>query len=248
MKSTKKKSTIETAAMDLRAIVQAVESGGLLGSEDELVSKLGVSRATLRQVARLLEREGWLIVKRGINGGYFAGRPDLKAVENSVSAYLSMVDADAKETAVVGTFLWMEILKRAAEIRTEKAALLAQTLRDRVAAVRAHASMNEMLEVELDFRAELLELINSRYIEFIFQINIIYGRMRSAVPSSYEENTPEHYQFVEAWRQAKMMELAAIQNGDGALAVLAARHSRNLWDVHWRGVGYYSEGLVQRNK
>ena len=76
------KSTIDAAASRLRALARAANADALLGSEEALVAQLGVSRATLRQVARLLEREGLLKVRRGINGGYFAARPDLRTVEH----------------------------------------------------------------------------------------------------------------------------------------------------------------------
>jgi len=54
--------------------VLAAKEGALIGSEESLIADLGVSRSTLRQAARLLEREGLLRVKRGINGGYY-GQP-----------------------------------------------------------------------------------------------------------------------------------------------------------------------------
>ena len=82
------KSAIDTAAANLRSIVHSAEEGALLGSEEALVTKLGVSRATVRQAARLVEREGLLRVRRGINGGYFAARPDAHSIKAAVSSHL----------------------------------------------------------------------------------------------------------------------------------------------------------------
>ena len=46
------------AAERLRTIVLDADEGAFIGSEDALISQLGCSRSTVRQVARLLEREG----------------------------------------------------------------------------------------------------------------------------------------------------------------------------------------------
>lgn len=88
---TKPKSALDEAASRLRSIALTAKEGGLVGSEETLIAKLGVSRATVRQAARLLEREGFLRVRRGINGGYFAARPDVRTIEKAVSSYLEMV-------------------------------------------------------------------------------------------------------------------------------------------------------------
>lgn len=234
MKSTKAKSIIETAAAGLRKLVQSIESGALLGSEEDLIAWLQVSRATLRQVARLLEREGWLAVKRGINGGYFSARPDLNAIENSVSAYLDLIDADVRETAIVGTALWIEIMRRAASAEPDRVKVVIQALRKKVAALRSDASLDDVLQLDLDIRAVFLELIKSRYIEFLFQINVIYASRQFVTRPDADDDSPEHVDFVKAWRAAKIMEFAAIEDGDVELATLAARHSRNVWYWRWR--------------
>src|SRR5215471_18892047 len=54
--------TLEAAIIKLREIVLATKNGALIGGEDSLVAKLGASRSTVRQAARLLEREGLLRV------------------------------------------------------------------------------------------------------------------------------------------------------------------------------------------
>ena len=235
-KSPKAKSTIEITATSLRELVQSGEPDALLGSEEELIARLKVSRATLRQVARLLEREGWLTVKRGINGGYFSARPDLKTIENSINAYLDMIDADVKETAIIGTTLWIEILGRAASAEPQRAKTTVHMLRDKVLALRSRASLDDVLKIDLEIRAGFLKLIDSRYIEFLFQINVIYAGRKFVSRPPESEMTPEHYEFVQAWRQAKLMEFSAVEDGDKELAMLAARHSRNLWYRRWQSL------------
>lgn len=223
------KSIIDVAASRLRVIVHATEAGTLLGSEEALISQLGVSRATVRQVARLLEREGLLRVKRGISGGYFAARPDIRTIESTVSSYLEMVDTDVKDTTAVGSALWVEVINKAAGIRTESARMVAKNLREKINTLKDDASFDDVLILETEIRAAIFALINSRYIELIFQINVAFSaRQFPRVPAD-QDNTAEHYEFVREWRNGKLLELDAIADGDQTLGSMAARHTRNLW-------------------
>ncbi len=84
------------AAVQLRKRALAVEEGKFLGSEEELMEALGVSRPTFRQVARLLSHEQVLTIKRGVGGGFFARRPTLSTVSRAVAAYL-----DSRHTSLL---------------------------------------------------------------------------------------------------------------------------------------------------
>jgi GntR family transcriptional regulator, transcriptional repressor for pyruvate dehydrogenase complex len=221
-------SAIETTASRLREIALASEDGDFLGSEEALVETLGVSRATVRQVARLLEREGLLRVRRGINGGYFAGRPTLSTVEAAVSAYLGTLDMEVEEVTVVASVLWVEALRKASSLRSDAARAVADRLRERVVSLRPDAPFGKVLELETESRAEIFALTKARYMELIFQINMAFARARFPAVSRPDE-ADVHRSFVEAWRKAKLLELDAIADGDPELGVMAARHSRNLW-------------------
>lgn len=228
-KTPKAESLIDIAASQLRQIVRTTEAGALLGSEETLIAQLGVSRATLRQVARLLEREGLLRVRRGLNGGYFAAKPDVHTIEATVSAYLEMVDTDPEDATAIASALWVELLQKAAGTRSEKAIAITQELRKKVSAVRLDAGFDDVLRVEQKIRTAMFDLVNSRYIELMFQINMAFARRRFPTIPAERDNTPEHREFVVAWRNAKLLEFDAIADGDQNLAALAARHSRNLW-------------------
>jgi DNA-binding GntR family transcriptional regulator len=221
-------SVIDQAAARLRELSGTCENGAFLGSEESLVERLGVSRATVRQVARLLEREGLLRVRRGINGGYFAARPDLDTVEAAVSGYLETLDMDAQDVTVVASVLWVEAVRKAASLGTDEARATANRLRARLSALKADAPFTRLVELEKESRSEIFALTKARYIELIFQINIAFARTRFP-PTSVWDDTEAHRRFVDAWRKAKLLELDAICDGDTELAAMAARHSRNLW-------------------
>jgi DNA-binding GntR family transcriptional regulator len=228
------RSAFAAAAERLRGISLAADAGALLGGEEALVAQLGVSRATVRQAARLLEREGLLKVRRGINGGYFAARPNVNTIESAVSAYLDTLDMNAEDVTAVASVLWVEVLRKAASLRNEAARALAEEYRERVAAVRPDASFRKIIELEAASRDAIFELSKTRYIELIFQINSTFAS-RHLTPASDADHTDEHRRFVHAWRNAKLMELEAIADGDPVMGMLAARHIRNLWHERiWR--------------
>jgi DNA-binding GntR family transcriptional regulator len=218
---------IDATAARLRELALSCDDGGLLGSEDDLVGRLGVSRMTLRQVARLLEREGLLRVRRGIKGGYFAARPTLDTVERAVSTYLDTLDMDHEDVTVVASALWVEAVRRAAGLRNEAIVTTVETLRKRLLALHPTAPFRQLMELERLVREEVFALTRARYIELIFQINVTFARDR--FPTVSASDLDDHAQFVDRWRRAKLMELDAIADGDQELAALAARHSRNLW-------------------
>jgi GntR family transcriptional regulator, transcriptional repressor for pyruvate dehydrogenase complex len=222
------KSALSDTASKLRTIVLSSEEGALLGTEETLVKKLGVSRATVRQVARLLEREGLLRVRRGINGGYFAARPDLRAIESTVSAYLETLHTESEDVTAIASVLWVEVLRRAARIKTKESKALAEKYLERVKATHGHASFGDVLRIEQESRKAIFDLVESRYIELIFQINTAFAQ-RHFPPQSEKDDTDAHREFVQAWRHAKVLEFQSIIDGDPELAMMAARHARNIW-------------------
>ncbi|HEX7873794.1 MAG TPA: hypothetical protein VF475_12845 [Sphingobium sp.] len=219
---------VKVAADQLRTIVLDTEEGGFLGSEDALRARLGCSRNTLRQAARLLERDGFILVRRGINGGYFGARPDVSKVENVVSAYLETLDMDAEDVTAVASILWVEVMRRASAVGTEEAVEVAEKFRRKLKSVKPNATFAQVREFEQETRKAIFALARSRYIELIFNINIAFSQ-RGFPPRPMMDETPEHIEFVRKWRDAKTMELTAIAENDVRLGAMAARHIRELW-------------------
>src|SRR5690554_8119325 len=81
-------SAARKAASVLRDHILAGHEGEYLGSESELLERLGISRPTFRQAARLLEHEQLLVIKRGVGGGFYSRRPSIHTVANSAALYL----------------------------------------------------------------------------------------------------------------------------------------------------------------
>lgn len=111
---------VEVAAQALRAMAMAAQDGTFLGSKDELVVKLDVSRPTLRQAAAYLSQEHLVTVRRGVGGGYFASSPSSMAVAHMAAIYLQKHQARLDE-----------VISAVAPIRAELARLATRNIGDK---------------------------------------------------------------------------------------------------------------------
>jgi DNA-binding FadR family transcriptional regulator len=83
-------SLVQQAVDSLRdAVLGGAPPGTFLGSEEDLIAALGVSRPTFRQAAKLLKAENLLLIRRGMGGGFFTQAPSTEAVTRMVSIYLN---------------------------------------------------------------------------------------------------------------------------------------------------------------
>jgi DNA-binding GntR family transcriptional regulator len=228
VKTPPRQSAVDSTAAALRGLSLASPEGSFLGNEEALVNKLGAARNTVRQAARLLEREGVVRVRCGLNGGYFAARPDLDTIEHAVSAYLTAIAVSVEDVTYVASLLWVEAVRRAAGLPADLVRPVAEELMRKVKALAPDASFEALFALERENRSAMFALTGSAYIELIFQINHTFAE------SSFTDDlgvaaSAEHSTFVTAWRDAKLMELAAIMDGDERMATIAAQHVRNIW-------------------
>src|SRR5262245_31908544 len=154
----------------------------LLGSEDELIQMLGVSRPTLRQAARMLEQEQLLVVRRGIGGGLFGRRPTAEAVSHTASVFLRSQGAT-----------WWDLISTQLLLGTECARLAAQNadpaeregLRgfydERIPrATRDDTPVAEFLRLSVDFQRRLAELAGSP--SLLLFVNVLMDLSASSAP------------------------------------------------------------------
>ena len=121
---------VRKAVNQLRRECIARPPGTLLGQEEELPQRLGISRPTLRQAAALLGQEQLMDVRRGPGGGYFTTRPDISAVAYMAAIWLQL------EHVAIG-----EILASTSAIHRELAPLAALNIDD-----DAHAELSAFFE------------------------------------------------------------------------------------------------------
>jgi DNA-binding GntR family transcriptional regulator len=223
------RTSIAAVADRLRSSVLEAGEGVLIGSEEALVEQLGCSRSTVRQVARMLEREGLLQVRRGSNGGYFSARPNAATIEAAVSAYLATLEMDAQDVTTVASTLWVEAVRKAASMDAAMVAPVVARLRSELAALPANAAFEAISDLELKFQGEIFRLANSAYIKLIFDINLAFSRHHFPPVQSGDGRASGEADFLRVWTAAKLQELNAIEIRDVELAALAARYSRRIW-------------------
>ena len=231
-------SAMSAAASQLRVMILARADGEFLGDEREVTQRLGVSRTTLRQVARLLEREGLLAVRRGSNGGYYARRPSPGSVEAAVTEYLEVLEIRTDELSTMASIIWTEAVRQAAGLGNAAARDTAERLAGMVRTTGADVSYGALIGIEQAIRSEVFALIDSPYMRFVFQINISFGQRRLSRGQPEQAALPIDQGFIARWRDIKLLELTAIAQADEELAVLAANRSHALW----RTVSQFQQG------
>ncbi|HKY82947.1 MAG TPA: GntR family transcriptional regulator [Sphingobium sp.] len=82
-------------------------AGELLGTEAELMARLGVSRATLAEAVRHLERHGAASMVRGKSGGLRVIAPAEDTIVRTISTYLELADIERSE--IVEAWQVMEV-------------------------------------------------------------------------------------------------------------------------------------------
>lgn len=222
--SPKRPSSIDSASARLRAMSLAVPEGAPLGAEDTLQAQLGMARSTVRQAARILEREGLLRVKRGASGGYFAARPQMEIIENACSAYLRTKSIEARDVMVVADLIWPEAVRRAAAnpAREDVEARLAEA-EALIASAHPAMPLGEFTKLERSVTELIVQLSGSSYIELIFGINLAFYRLeeRPGLKMTAEN--------VREWRERRTLELTAIRTRDEELAMFAGRRFREFF-------------------
>lgn len=92
---------VARTARALSALSLAEQEGSYLGAEDDLLARLGVSRPTLRQAAKIVESDRLISVRRGLRGGFYAERPNAADAIRSLARYLRLNGASLSDIVQV---------------------------------------------------------------------------------------------------------------------------------------------------
>jgi GntR family transcriptional regulator, transcriptional repressor for pyruvate dehydrogenase complex len=157
------------------------EEPWFLGSEDEVMHSLGVSRPTLRQALRVLEQEQLVTVRRGIGGGLYARRPTDEGVAHMASIFLRTESTTYRDLNLALSLLTATCAKLAAgHPDAEKRRSLLAYYDDRTA-VRpiAHMRVNEVVDLHSGFFLEIARLASSPPLSLFMSVLVELSKVPS---------------------------------------------------------------------
>jgi GntR family transcriptional regulator, transcriptional repressor for pyruvate dehydrogenase complex len=212
-------SIVQHAIEDLRRTVFGRADGEFLGSEPDLVARLGISRPTFRQAAKLVEQEQLLTIKRGVGGGFFARRPSTTAVAHVAAVYLRTRNATIENAIQAAKPILAAIACAAAErADPETYAQLASFLAQER---KCAADLRTFLRAEGDFLAIFAAASGNPVLELYARVLLDFAA--TFVASNMLTRSPER---VPAYRAIRTRLIHAILEGDpDVAAVLSQRRS-----------------------
>ena len=112
-------SAVTRTVKQLSKLSLTSEDGAYLGSESDLLERFQVSRPTLRQAAKVVESDRLVSVRRGVNGGFYAARPDSSDVVRGPALWLRLHDATLMQMLRASALIMPTIASEAAQCRDE---------------------------------------------------------------------------------------------------------------------------------
>lgn len=223
---TKPGSAVTIAAERLRRLAMKKTDGEFIGSEEDLISLLEVSRPTLRQASAQVIQENLISVRRGVGGGYFARMPDSMTVSRMASLYLQSRDSNLTEILRAIKPLRLEIAELAAQNaatgdRTELEKFVEQE-RESMSS-DAEVAYRGFLASQRDFGRIVADLAGNHVLNLFLQIVYDLTQFTSRDEDVWF-NQPDR---VEVYRRQRLNMAIAILEGDEEIArVASARCSK----------------------
>ncbi len=219
-------SAVSQAADELRRLAMTAEDGDFLGSEEDMIDRLGVSRPTLRQASALVVQENLIMIRRGVGGGYFARMPNSMTVSRIAALYLQSRDAGVDEVIHAMKPIRIEIAVLATRNRDPD---MLEELRAFLNSEEEYArssdhSYRAFLRSEREF-GKVLGRMSGNQVLTLF-LNTLYDF--TALLRREEDvllNRPER---VEAYRELRTRMARAILEGDEEIAIVATRRCSDM--------------------
>jgi DNA-binding FadR family transcriptional regulator len=221
-------SAVAVASRALVRMSMDAADGDYLGSEASLLAKLGVSRPTLRQAAKIVESDQLLEVRPGLNGGFYARRPEARHVVQAPAFYLRINGATLHE-AGVATDVIMSSVAAAAALSDDQ--MLRDELKNITEELEATDDETYTTRYMIDLEQRLLKLIarmgRNPFFELFVQITHEFGLLERDL--RFYERAPERKL---AWRRLQENYCHAVLDGDPEQAALLV-HRRNALVNSW---------------
>jgi DNA-binding FadR family transcriptional regulator len=213
----------EYVAEQIRRVVvlRVVAPGSRLPYEQELAAALGVSRATITQALRQLEREGLVEVRRGRGGGVFTQRATTDGADPAVLAELRVTAAAVHDAAELRAIVEPAVAALAAERAGEAA--LASLAEHNVAMDEAAEDDYRFMRADTSFHLALASASgNPLLAEAVERSRLAMARALEVLPDS------------PAWHERTVTQHQALLD---ALVARDARAARRAMERHVRDTG-----------
>lgn len=204
----------------------AAAPGDHLGAEDDLLRRFGISRPTLRQAAKMVERDRLISIRRGIKGGYFAARPDARDAIQSLARFLRLKGATLGDVIQVTRPVSEEAAVAAAGRRSEADV---ERLRTFAAAIDDHDTPRALIAAEVELARLIAGMCGNPVVELVMEIGYSFG---------LDERGSDLYADPERRERTRAMQRSlchAIIDGDPDVARLMMNRRSRQFDA-WLGV------------
>ena len=160
---------VQATAAKMRELILAREPDSCIGSLRQIARTLGVGIVTLQQVARVLEHEGFLDVRRGHDGGYYGTRPNQAALERSISGYLLVHRSSSRQYEAIDimTLLDCELMPAAALCTDES---LRDELRVLAESIDSRDTPEQRVTFENQMHSVLFRMVDRPLMELLARV------------------------------------------------------------------------------
>ena len=225
MELVQKQSTVQIAS---QAIIDFIRSGEIkpgekMPSETEMSKKLGVSRATLREVYRQLEIMGYIRLEAG--RGAFVAETKNSVVEE-VTNYFRLNSGKMKDYLEVRLSFDANAARLAAERRTDDEVILLEAYQREFEDAVSQKDNVLMATLDAKFHEKIVDMAHNELMSALEKlINFYFSQLRqkSFLLDEHAKNAIEPHRAI----------LSAIRKGDGELAALESTNhmKKSLSDI-----------------
>lgn len=208
---------VQATAEVLRQRILACDPGERIGALREIADEFEVGIVTLQQVARILELEGLLEVRRGPGGGYFGRRPDIQTLEGLLSAYMRSQPSSWEEALDITSLLFIELCAAAAAADIPDG--MRAMLEGFVLRLDQFDPAQEIGVLEEDFQMLLFELVDRPLFELLTRVTLHLSQSPSAIGAAGGLISSG------LWLEGRRRIIAAILAGDVPLARFESQRS-----------------------
>lgn len=174
--------------------------GRPLGSEHELKERFGISRAILREAARLLEHHQIASMRRGPGGGLFVNEPGIDATSEAVAIYLDRRGIQPAQLFEVRSIVEMAVLERVIRRLDDTVVRTLQQVHENERA----ASIDTFPVTGHDFHVVLANLSGNRVLALFTDVLVRLSRSHGSMPADAvgplptDEVVHTHHRIIEA--------------------------------------------------